>query len=149
MWYQRHHLQTRLALFFAGAALSGAFSGLLAYALTKMNGIGGLAGWRWIFLLEGLLTVVCGIAAHWTLPDNPHTASFLNEEDRQFIVSRLQAEASTGTGRITNDDKVRKEYVFAAFKEWKIWAATICWLGNSVPLYGYVVYAAFLSHRIS
>lgn len=42
-----------MSIFYTAASLSGAFSGLLAFALQKMDGIGGLSGWRWIFVLEG------------------------------------------------------------------------------------------------
>lgn len=52
-YYRKHELQLRICLFFSAAALSGAFSGLLAAAITQMDGIAGLEGWRWIFLLEG------------------------------------------------------------------------------------------------
>jgi MFS family permease len=44
-------LQWRLNLFFCGAILAGAFSGLLAYALAKLDGLGGYEGWRWIFIM--------------------------------------------------------------------------------------------------
>ena len=46
-FYPKYELQKRLAVFYSSAALAGAFSGLLAFALQKMDGIGGLAGWRW------------------------------------------------------------------------------------------------------
>lgn len=46
---QRYELQTRVSLFFASATLAGAFSGILAYALEQMDGIGGYAGWRWMY----------------------------------------------------------------------------------------------------
>lgn len=52
-YYRKHELQLRICLFFSAAALSGAFSGLLAAGITQMDGIAGLEGWRWIFLLEG------------------------------------------------------------------------------------------------
>lgn len=44
-------------MFFSAASIAGAFSGLLAYAIAKLDGLGGLEGWRWIFILEGLATV--------------------------------------------------------------------------------------------
>lgn len=47
IWYQRYEVQRRMAVFYAAASLSGAFSGLLAYAIEKMDGIQGLAGWKW------------------------------------------------------------------------------------------------------
>lgn len=46
-WYPRHELQLRIAYFYGVGALSGPFSGLLAFAIEKMQGVGGLAGWRW------------------------------------------------------------------------------------------------------
>ena len=55
-WYCRHEMQLRQALFFSAASVAGAFSGLLAFAIAKMDGVGGLAGWRWIFILEGMAT---------------------------------------------------------------------------------------------
>jgi len=44
-------------MFFSAASIAGAFSGLLAFAIAKLDGLGGLEGWRWIFILEGLATV--------------------------------------------------------------------------------------------
>lgn len=47
LWYQRYEVQSRMAVFFVGASMSGAFSGLLAYAIEQMAGTAGLGGWRW------------------------------------------------------------------------------------------------------
>lgn len=49
-WYARFEVQTRLAIFFSAASLAGAFSGLLAFAIEKMDGVGNYSGWRWIFV---------------------------------------------------------------------------------------------------
>ena len=51
-WYLPHETQTRVALLYTSAATGGAFSGLFAYAIAKMDGVGGQAGWRWIFFIE-------------------------------------------------------------------------------------------------
>lgn len=72
-WYCRFEVQRRLSVFYSAAALAGAFSGILAYGISFMDGTGGLEGWRWIFILEGILTVVVGASLHWTLPDSPET----------------------------------------------------------------------------
>lgn len=63
MWYCRHEIQFRQALFFSAASIAGAFSGLLAFAIAKMDGTAGLEGWRWIFILEGIATVVAAVLA--------------------------------------------------------------------------------------
>lgn len=60
MWYRRHECGYRMALFFSAATLAGAFGGLLARGISEMDGIGGKAGWAWIFILEGLATLIVG-----------------------------------------------------------------------------------------
>jgi MFS family permease len=52
LWYRRHEIQLRMGLFYSAGALSGAFSGLLAYLIGKMDGISGLEGWRWYVSLK-------------------------------------------------------------------------------------------------
>lgn len=52
-WYKREEIQLRQAMFFSAASVAGAFSGLLAFGIGKMDGVGGYEGWRWIFILEG------------------------------------------------------------------------------------------------
>ena len=74
----------------------------------------------------------------FTLPDSPMTAKFLTREEKQFVVSRLQVETGSGRGRVTNEDPLRKRYIVAALKEWKLWLAVLIWWGNSITVYGYV-----------
>jgi hypothetical protein len=52
MWYRRYELQYRVGLFFSATGAAGAFSGLLAYGISFMDGFGHLEGWRWIFITE-------------------------------------------------------------------------------------------------
>lgn len=59
-----------------------------------MGGLGGLEGWRWIFVIEGLLTVVCGLLAYLFLAGNLATASFLTPEEQALAVRRLSGNAS-------------------------------------------------------
>jgi MFS family permease len=59
-------------------------SGLLATAIIKMEGVGGLAGWRWIFILEGIATILSSIIAALVLPAGIISAKFLTEEERAF-----------------------------------------------------------------
>jgi hypothetical protein len=60
MWYKRHECGLRMAIFFSAATAAGAFGGLLAYGIMRMDGIAGLGGWAWIFILEGLATFIIG-----------------------------------------------------------------------------------------
>ncbi|KAI0321820.1 MFS transporter, partial [Amylostereum chailletii] len=90
--YQRHELQLRVGIFYASASLSGAFGGkssLLATVIDKMDGTRNLAGWRWIFILEGMATCLIGVLAAILLPASLANAKFLTEEERAFAVQRL------------------------------------------------------------
>lgn len=61
MWYKRHECGLRMAIFFSAATAAGAFGGLFARGIMEMSGAGGLKGWAWIFIIEGLATFVFGM----------------------------------------------------------------------------------------
>ena len=61
MWYKRSQAQKRFSFFFSSTTLAGAFGGLLASAIGKMNGMRGYLAWRWIFILEGILTMAVAL----------------------------------------------------------------------------------------
>lgn len=73
LWYRRHECGYRMAIFFSAATLAGAFGGLLARAITELNGRGGKPGWAWIFIIEGLATIVVAIFAKFIINDSPET----------------------------------------------------------------------------
>ncbi|KAK1624202.1 major facilitator superfamily transporter [Colletotrichum phormii] len=91
--YTRGELALRIGIFYTAASLSGAFGGLLARGLSAIGPAAGLEGWRWIFIIEGILTVVCGIIAAIGLPNNLATAKILTEEERVWALLRLQGHA--------------------------------------------------------
>jgi len=139
MWYCRHEAQWRQALFFSAASIAGAFSGLLAFGIAHMDGVGKLEGWRWIFILEGILTVVVAIIAYFILYDFPETANFLTAEERAFVVYRLkyQGQVVGEDGRqVAQDDEFKWKYVKSAFLDWQIWVNIFVYWGIVCPLYG-------------
>ncbi|KAJ3577113.1 hypothetical protein NPX13_g3452 [Xylaria arbuscula] len=141
MWYCRKELQLRQAMFFSAASIAGAFSGLLAFAIAKLDGLGGLEGWRWIFILEGLATVVVAVAAFFLLYDFPETASFLTEEERAFVIFRLKYQGhmegkGEDSARVSEAEEFEWKYVWAAFKDWQIWVNLFVYWGIVCPLYG-------------
>lgn len=89
--YTRGEMALRIGIFYTAASLSGAFGGLLARGLSAIGPRGGLEGWRWIFIIEGLLTVVCGIIAYFSLATSLSSASFLTPEEQRFAVKRLSS----------------------------------------------------------
>lgn len=80
----------RVGIFYTAASLSGAFGGLLARGLNAIGHRGGLAGWRWIFIVEGLLTVLVGVCSYFALPNSIETARFLTPEQKAHARHRLE-----------------------------------------------------------
>lgn len=62
-----------------------------------MDGIRGYKGWRWIFIIEGLLTIVLAVIGFWVIPDFPETVSWLNEEEKAFIKAKLEKDSGKST----------------------------------------------------
>ncbi|GAA5885821.1 hypothetical protein JCM6882_007573 [Rhodosporidiobolus microsporus] len=117
-FYKRDESQLRIAVFFSSATLAGAFGGLLAYGLSQMDGIGGKAGWAWIFIIEGLITIVVGCIAPFLIHDFPEQAKFLTERERAFVVRRLKEDVGSA-------GEFRKVHVINAFKDWKTYVYSL------------------------
>ncbi|KAK7712998.1 hypothetical protein SLS57_007559 [Botryosphaeria dothidea] len=149
-WYRREEALWRQALFFSAASIAGAFSGLLAFAIANMDGIAGLEGWRWIFIIEGLCTVTIAFASYFFLWDYPETANFLTAEERQFVTHRIKFQAHNvdEAGRmIPQDDQFSWLYVRAAIFDWQVWANIIVFWGIQCPLYGIALFLPTIIRR--
>ena len=88
-----------------------------------------------IFIIEGMIPVVTAAAAIFIVPDSPETAKFLTEEERNFVIHRLQVETGSGHGRVTNSDKINMAHIMAALREWRTWAAVVMFWGASTSVY--------------
>lgn len=141
MWYCTREMALRQGIFFSAASLAGAFSGLLAYLIVKMDGVGGYAGWRWIFIIEGLLTVAIAFCAYFLVYDFPDTASFLTPEEQAWAVHRLKYQGSSRSGRmIAETDKFQWKYVVRAVTDWQLYVGLIMYWGIVCPLYGISIF---------
>ena len=90
-WYTRKELGFRTALLYSGSLISGAFSGLVAAGITgNMDGSRGLRAWRWLFIIEGSVTVVLASAAYFVLPNFPRTTPWLTPAEKQLATWRLE-----------------------------------------------------------
>ncbi|KIV81005.1 hypothetical protein PV11_08459 [Exophiala sideris] len=136
-WYCRFEVQTRLSVFFSAASMAGAFSGLLAYAIQHMDGLGNLAGWQWILILEGAITIAVGIAVPFVLPDSPERARWLTPEEQVFIRRRLELDSGTEKGRVETLDHFHSKYLIAAISDWKLWFTVFIYWGNTIPVYAF------------
>ena len=93
-WYKHEEAQKRFTAYWSSLILAGAFGGLLATGISNMNGIRGLSNWRWLFILEGILTILIGIAAFFFVSDFPQECQWLSEEERHFVLAKSHTDES-------------------------------------------------------
>lgn len=94
-WYKREESQKRFTVYRCSVLTATAFGGLLASAIANMNGISGLHNWRWVFILESIVTILIGFGAFFLVADFPEHASWLSEEERLFVIARAGTRAQT------------------------------------------------------
>ena len=141
-WYRKYEISWRISLFFSAATIAGAFGGLLARLINLMDGIQGYEGWRWIFILEGILTVVVALASFFTMYDYPGTAKFLTDAERVVIVERLH---------LDNDGcshEFKSKFIWDAFTDWKVWCQAIMFHGSLCPVYTFSLFAPTLTQNL-
>lgn len=116
MVYKREEQAKRVSYLFVCAALSGAFGGLLAYLILKMDGVGGYAGWRWVFILEGLFSLLVAAIVWFGLPNDPSNAYFLDAREKNLMRIRAQQRAQyMGAEEFSWDE------VWIALRDVKLW----------------------------
>jgi MFS transporter, ACS family, tartrate transporter len=92
IWFKAEHRAKAMASFMAAMPLSNALGAPFSQWISNHLHFGGLAGWRWIFIVEGIAPVLAGIGVLLCLPDRPQTASWLPDEERRWLQSELEAE---------------------------------------------------------
>lgn len=128
--YPRRYIQLRIGVFFSAATIAGAFGGLLAYGLARVQA-GGYAGWSWIFIVEGILTIAVAFLGYFMLISNIDGAHFLSEDEKDYMRDRVMYD---GTDIPMNDDYQRR-FVVAGLTDWKTWASLVSYIGSLAPLY--------------
>ena len=109
--------------------LSSGFGGLIAAAIGKMDGACGLAGWRWIFIIEGMLTCVVALGCYGLLPNFPEQAKWLTAEEREFVQVRLRAEQ----GSSALEHRITARDVWEVVRDPRVMLAALIHLAISVP----------------
>ncbi|KAI1657027.1 DNA-repair protein rad2 [Daldinia decipiens] len=132
-FYTKQELALRVGYLFVSAAIAGALGGLLAYGIGEMDGISGYRGWRWIFIIEGLPSIVLGVVAFFFLPNDIDHAYFLTPEEKKLANERHFRHYGSTESALT----FSKNDMLAAFKDWKVWMFCLGQFGVDTLLYGY------------
>ena len=97
-WFPDSMRARAISRFYVAAALAGVVNGLLAGPLLGLQGKLGLAGWQWLFLVEGVLPIGLSVLYLMYLPDHPGEAKWLTAEERNWLIHRIEEEMAGVTG---------------------------------------------------
>ncbi|KAK2748127.1 hypothetical protein FQN57_001251 [Myotisia sp. PD_48] len=135
MIYARQQQAKRIAALYAGIAISGAFGGLIAYGIQMMGDRHGLEAWRWLFIVEGIISIGAGGICWISLPKTPETAWFLTKEEKQLMLARKARDAV-----YKGEDKFSWDCVRMAFMDPFIYVAALGLFFSSIPLFGFATF---------
>ncbi|GKZ55225.1 hypothetical protein AnigIFM49718_011587 [Aspergillus niger] len=139
-WYKRTEQSKRFGVYISAAILSGAFGSLLAAGIIQgLEGVHGIRGWRWLFIVEGSATVGVAIICAFILPDFPATSKRLSERERYVAITRLATDNVTS---LTEDSPELSHWhaVVESAKDWRTWGFVIGYMvivGSSTLSYFY------------
>jgi MFS transporter, ACS family, tartrate transporter len=91
-WFPSHERARAVAKFMTATSLAGVVGAPLSSALLKLNGVAGLSGWQWLFLFEGVPTILVGFSVLFVLKDGPDQADWLKPEERVWLKGELEAD---------------------------------------------------------
>ncbi|KAJ2995771.1 hypothetical protein NUW58_g1179 [Xylaria curta] len=105
-WYKQEESQKRFTFYYSSTLVAGAFGGLLTSAIANLGGVQGLSSWRWVFILEGIVTVLVGVAAFFCISNFPREADWLSESEREFTLKRTESDEPLTVPITSTDIKV-------------------------------------------
>jgi MFS family permease len=122
-WYKHEEAQQRFTFYWSSVIFAAAFGGLLATAIANMDGVRGLSNWRWVFILEGVLTVLVGIISFFCVADFPREAKWLTPEEKEVVLAKTRTNESH-TVPITIQD------ILEYFKDIKAYVAAVMYFSK-------------------
>jgi ACS family tartrate transporter-like MFS transporter len=127
-WFPSHHRSAVTAMFMAAAPMAGLIGSPVSGALMGLNGLMGLHGWQWLFLVEGIPALVLGLVTFRFLTDRPADAAWLTAEERNWLTQAILAEQAA-----IKDP--RSHSAWRALMDWKVLALSLAYFGTSAGLY--------------
>jgi ACS family tartrate transporter-like MFS transporter len=127
-WFPARERARMVAFFATGGVLAGVIGSPISGALLDLNGLGGLAGWQWLFLVEGLPAVLLGFVVLLILPNRPQDAAWLTADQKRWIQDRVDAEPRT---------EHQCQHWSEIFSDRRVWLLCIVYFCLNVGGYGY------------
>lgn len=109
----------RYVIFLTAGIIAGAVNGFISSLIAKMDGVGNYSAWRWIFIIEGLLTIVVALACWFFVPPFPEHCDFLHGAEKELMLQRVKEGGHNAHDSITIRDVLKE------LGDWKIWAGYV------------------------
>jgi MFS transporter, ACS family, tartrate transporter len=141
-WFPAGARARAFAWFMTANPLAGVVGGPISGALLGMHQLG-IAGWQWMFILEGIPAILLAGAVFLTLTDHPHQATWLSPEQRAWLAESLEQEHRQQTAAGAGDGMA------AAFGNWRVWLLVIVYFGLTTSAYGLILWMPNYIHSVS
>ncbi|BAN27942.1 MFS transporter [Caballeronia insecticola] len=133
-WFPARHRAGVTAFFMAAAPISTAIGSPLSAALLEMNGVMGLHGWQWMFILEAIPALILGVVVFFYMTDKPEKAKWLKEDERNWLVGVMNQEAASRAGSA-------KHGILSGLANPRVLALSLIYFGTSAGLYTLGIWA--------
>ncbi len=128
-WFPAAERARAVAQFMTATAMAGVIGGPVSGALLELDGLAGLAGWQWLFLVEGIPAVLLGVVVWLFLTDRPEHAAWLTPEQRAWLAGRLAGERAATEQR-------HGASLWRAFSHPRVWSLALLYFVLVIGVYG-------------
>jgi MFS transporter, ACS family, tartrate transporter len=126
-WFPARERGRAIAAFMTATLAAGVIGGPVSGALLSMHGVGGLAGWQWLFLLEGIPAIILGFVVLWFMTERPEDAAWLTDSERAALIAAVQADQQAARHDVDT---------WSALRSGRTWLLAIVYFTIPVTLYG-------------
>ncbi|MDB5518851.1 MAG: D-galactonate transporter [Tardiphaga sp.] len=133
-WFPARQRAAVTAIFMAAAPLSTVLGSPVSGALLEMHGLLGLSGWQWMFIVEAVPAVILGVVVLFYMTDRPAQAKWLNDDERRWLVTTMNAEAAKKAGTASHS-------VWRGLADLRVIALSLVYFGTSAGLYTLGIWA--------
>jgi len=140
-WLPGRHRVRMITLLVLSTPFSIMLGSLISQPILRMDGIGGLAGWQWLFVLQALPTIALALIFYLAMPHSPATAPWLTAENRQWLVEQLARER-------TRREQVGRFSVGEALTNSTVWLIAIAGVGINFAAYGLILFLPQMIHAL-
>lgn len=128
-WFPGKYFASAVSIFMCGMALANIITGPISTWIMENVTWLSLAGWRWLFIIEGAPAVLLGFLTYFTMIDRPEQAKFLDKDEKEWLLAELQKEREAKLAQVPANK-------WDVFKMGKVWHLSFCYLCYVIALYG-------------